>query len=470
MASTVRWQRLRTRNIIQFGLLVLTLIISVVGASQLKVVREFFGFARYVPANLVVDTQALIGPLPRPWRNLAQGGESFNWQISPIQAKVAALSPDYIRLDHIYDFYDIVGGSPGNLTFDFSKFDVVLDQIAATGAKPFISLSYMPPVIADGDIVSAPKNYSDWSLVVQKTIEHVSGTRNTADVYYEVWNEPDLFGGWKYYGSKNYLELYRAAAVGAARARVGQNYKFGGPAITALYKNWFDAMAKFTAENNLRYDFFSWHRYSTDVNQYLDDMFQAQEWLAQYPVHEPTLELLITEWGHDSENDPGYDTTYGAAHSVAGAINMVGVIDRAFVFEIQDGVGPAGQESWGRWGLITAPGTSQKVKPRYRALQMLDSLPVQRVQLTGKGSNVKALAGRNLDGTIEIVAANFDPQGRQSENVPLTFENITPGEYQVQLQYLSGRQNTQKVATTEAILQTVIPMAASDVVKIKFGL
>src|SRR5690606_5022795 len=129
-----------------------------------------------------------------PWRNLAQGGEDHNWRIGNLTEPVKTLKPEYIRIDHVYDFYDIVQGTPGNITFDWTKFDLIIDDILATGAKPYIALSYMPPAISSGDILAYPVHWSDWQLVVQKTIEHLSGTRKISDVYYEVWNEPDLFG------------------------------------------------------------------------------------------------------------------------------------------------------------------------------------------------------------------------------------------------------------------------------------
>jgi hypothetical protein len=231
---------------------VLFTLVAVIGVSQLKVVRDLFSHASGEPANLVIDTQAGLGPLSRPWRNLAQGGEGYNWRLQPISKSVQALHPQYIRLDHIYDFYEIVKGEPGNLQFDWTKFDLVLKDITATGAKPYIALSYMPPAIADGDIVSKPKRWADWQLVVQKTIEHVSGTLGIEDTYYEVWNEPDLFGGWKTYGPKNYLDLYSYAAYGADAAAKNsrvKDFKFGGPATTALYKTWFDNLAQHVIKN-----------------------------------------------------------------------------------------------------------------------------------------------------------------------------------------------------------------------------
>lgn len=443
------------------------LVLSITGilfsVAQLQVVKEFLSRASGEPANLKVDTTGIVGPMPRPWRNLAQGGEDHAWRIQPIQNQINALHPNYIRIDHIYDFYDIVKGSPGNITFDFSKFDLILDDIKAAGATPYIALSYMPPAISSGGIVDKPVNWSDWQLVIEKTIEHVSGARNTPNVIYEVWNEPDLFGDWKYYGDKNYLTLYDYAARGATNARVNQSYKFGGPAITALYKNWFDAIIKHAIDNNIRLDFFSWHRYTTDIDQYRKDMIEVRNWITSYPQKEQMLEFHITEWGHDSNNHAGYDSNYSAAHSVAGAIEMAGVIDNAFVFEIQDGKDPAGQTSWGRWGMIQHNDFGAKIKPRYQALKMLDRIGNLRLQVLGKGSWVKALAGKNEAGNTTVVIANYDRYSKNAENVPLAFEHVESGNYTITKQFLNGQQQTENVTPVEGTINTTVMMTANSV-------
>ncbi len=466
------WKRTRS-SLLAFGLLLLAAV-AIFGASQIDQIREFFSQATGEPANIVIDTQAVIGPQPRPWRNLAQGGESFDWQIQPVVPQVRQLQPNYIRIDHIYDFYEIVEGSPGNLTFNFTKLDRILDGIEATGATPYIALSYMPPAISSGDIVAPPQRWEDWQLTVRRTIEHVSGTRNTPNVYYEVWNEPDLFGGWKYYGERNYLTMYSYSARGARQAQASgvQPFKLGGPGITALYRNWFNALAEHAIQNNLKYDFFSWHRYDHDIDQYRTDMIEAQTWLSNYPQLQPTLELQITEWGHDSENHPGYDSSYGAAHTVAAAIEMIGVVDKAFVFEIQDGKDPNGDALWGRWGLLQHQDFGSRSKPRYQALRLLDRLGQERLQLLGKGSWVKAAAAREIGPAAErtsgqvvaqVALSNFDRFGRHAEVVPITFQNIEPGEFTVNVQYLNGRQNQYNIATTAATIRTEVSMPANDV-------
>ena len=452
-----------------YTVITLLLIVGAMTAAMLniKTVVEYFSRASYEPANITVDTSRVLGPVERPWRNLAQGGEDKAWRMSTLRGPVAALHPEYIRLDHIYDFYDVASGSPGNVQFNFSKLDLVIDDILATGAKPYLALSYMPSSLAQGgELVGQPIRYEDWQLIVQRLIEHVSGTRGISDVYYEVWNEPDLFGGWKYYGDKNYITLYAYASNGARAARGVKPFKLGGPAITALYKNWFDALATAAIENNYKFDFFSWHRYSSDINVYRSDMAQVQSWVEKYPQLKDSLEFHITEWGHNSDVDAGYDGKYSAAHTVAAAIEMVGIVDNAFLFEIQDGKDPGGKEYWGRWGLFTHSSFGSKAKPRYQALRLLDGIGGDQLHLLGKGSFVKALASRRADGAYVLVLSNFDPSGANSEVVPVLLQNVAEGDYLVEINYLSKSKQQLLQTTTGTFLQFVVPIQPHDVAQV----
>lgn len=459
------------KKAIQSGVTLL-LIVTALAAVLLSFnsIQELLTRAQSEPANIVVSANSNLGLLDKPWRNLAQGGEDHAWRLAPLAGQVRSLNPEYIRIDHVYDFYDIVSGSPGNLTMDYSKLDPLLDDITATGAKPYIALSYMPTAISSGDIVSPPQRYEDWQFAVQQLIQHVSGTKGISDVYYEVWNEPDLFGGWKYSGERNYLTLYGYAARGAANVRGAQPFKIGGPATTALYKNWFNALAKYAIDNNLRLDFISWHRYSKDVDQYKQDMVNARSWIRDYPQLEPTVEFHITEWGPDSENNAVYDGSYSAAHAVATSIEMIGVIQKAFLFEIQDGKSPEGKEYWGRWGMFTHADYGAKAKPRFRAMQLLEHLGEERLVLLGKGTFVKGVASHHIDtGNIVIVLANFDPWGKNLESVPVTVTDLEAGSYTVTVTYLNKPATKQTLATEEDALKLTVPMTAQEVAAIEIS-
>jgi beta-xylosidase len=245
---------------------------------------------------------------------LAQDEESGKRMILPVVTQ-EALGPQYIRIDHIYDFYGVVRRDAGVLVFDWTKLDETVDDILATGAKPFLSLSYMPSAISSGSEIDNPANWGDWELTVQRTVEHFSRDRGIADVYYEVWNEPDLFGSYKTYGDKNYLNLYSHSVVGAGRAGGTKPYKIGGPATTALYENWVKSLLKFASNNNLRIDFLSWHKYSKDLGAYEKDIESVDKWLLDFPQYSD-IELMITEIGPNSDNDKVYDGYFGAIHAL----------------------------------------------------------------------------------------------------------------------------------------------------------
>ncbi|MCA9369405.1 hypothetical protein KC721_03835, partial [Candidatus Woesebacteria bacterium] len=187
-------------------------------------------------------------------------------------------------------------------------------------------------------------------------------------------------------------------------------------------------------------------------------------WLKAYPTLEASLELHITEWGHDSENHLGYDNNYGAAHTVAGAIEMVGVVERAFVFEIQDGKDPKGEKLWGRWGLLTHNDFGATAKPRYNALKLLDKIGNQRLQLLGKGSWVKALAAKNNQGDIQIVLSNFDVYGKHTEAVPITLTDMPSGSYTVTREFHNGQLQSTAASVSDGTLVTNVHLSPNTVV------
>ncbi|MDZ4209658.1 MAG: hypothetical protein U1C56_00600, partial [Candidatus Curtissbacteria bacterium] len=204
-----------------FGLVVilLSLFASVFGVKD--IVRFFSGASGDI-ADLDIDVLSIFSA-SEGWRNFAQGGEEKGRQLAPILNQVKTLKPAYIRIDHIYDYYNVVSkDASGNLLFNWTELDLMVKDILAVGAKPFLSLSYMPTQISkNGDITDLPASWFDWEALVTATIEHYSSTSGSGieNVYYEVWNEPDLFGDFKAYGEKNYLDLYYHSALAASRAK-----------------------------------------------------------------------------------------------------------------------------------------------------------------------------------------------------------------------------------------------------------
>lgn len=384
---------------------------------------NFFQEAFGELANLLIDAGSSYDVPGGVWQNLAQGGEEKGKRmLAPVISQVKALHPQYIRIDHVFDHYDL------------AALDGVISDIAATGAKPFIALSYMENV---------ESNWAVWEEKVKSLIEHVSGKKglNISGVYYEVWNEPDLFGGFK---AGKYLDLYSRTVAAANRATGVNAFKIGGPATTGLYKSWFDGLLKLK-QKGVRVDFLSWHRYSDDLNSYERDIANAQSWLMGYPGTED-LELIITEFGIESETKKINDGNLAAIQTIAVAAVAEGKIGKLFSFEIKDGPGPS--KYWGRWGILTHEkfGTPEE-KPRYRALQFLNNMRGQKVNVAGVGSWVKAFAKEDK-GVVKILVVNYDKKGKHFEAVPLKVVNLRSKNFTLVRRDFNGKiRRTREVAS-----------------------
>lgn len=410
-------------------------------------------------AAIGVETNHPLGPLPAPWRALAQGGEELSTFLDSTAPQVQAIKPAYIRIDHIYDGFNIVSKTGGQLTYNWSELDRLVDKITAIGSVPFFSLSYMPPVISRGDIVDEPKNYADWSDLVQRTIEHYSGEKGLDNVYYEVWNEPDLFGKWTMGGKKDYKKLYRAASLGATAARNVKSFKLGGPATTGLYRGWVDGFFPYILENNLRLDFFSWHRYDMNLDKYIQDTANIEQWVESHPYFSQ-VEKIVTEMGPDSSKTPTNSTDIGAAHLISASRQFMSKIKYAFTFSVKDAPGNANG-----WGIISA---DNQTKPRYSALKLLTSLGPNRLSVSGEGTWVQAIAAQTPT-SYQVLVVNYDPAGSHSEVVPVTFLGLTPGKFLLQKTLLDGQTSRQQVATDASVLQQTVPLTPNTAVLLELS-
>ena len=414
--------------------------------------KKYISKAANRKANIIIDTKKIIGPLPYNWKALAQGGEEQGVRmLENVILPLAVLAPRYIRIDHIYDFYNVVGRDNNNqLIFNWDQLDQTVCDIYRTGAKPFFSLGYMPKELSDdGSLIGAPKNWDEWAFLVQKTIERYSGKSTRLcgqvtgeflkDIYYEVWNEPDLesFGKWSLYGGKkDYKLLYFYSSFGALNATDVSHFFLGGPATTAAYKNWMQKFLKFVRDNNLKLDFLSWHHYTKNPVDFSEDLINLNNWLAEDEFKQfRTLPKIISEWGYDSMPNPISDTDIGAAHTIVSIRNLIEQkLEMAFSFEVKDGPIP-------RWGILSYSGEK---KPRYQALNLLNLLERYRLQVEGEGTFVKVIAG-GWQNRIGAILVNYDKENKNTELVPLKFINLDPGEYTATLFNLAGEISQEEI-------------------------
>ncbi|MBI4137233.1 hypothetical protein HY469_04180 [Candidatus Roizmanbacteria bacterium] len=444
----------KKRDIFLTVFLFLLLPVLLAGVS---IVRNYSSKAMVIlPAHIVIQADEVTGPLPHTWRALSQGGEEKGVRmLQSVIDDVTILEPRYIRIDHIYDFYDVVNrDTNGTVTFDWTALDQTVCDILDTGAKPFFSLGYMPEVMSsDSTLIGMPRDWQEWERLVQATVERYSGRdtvlcgnvqeQNLDNVYYEVWNEPDLetFGKWSIHSGKDYKLLYYFSAKGAQNAVNTRNFFLGGPATTADYQNWTQLLVKYADAYDLKLDFLSWHHYGTDVDSFAHDMRQINAWLSgpEYASYH-RLPRIISEWGFDSNPNPISETNIAAAHTVSAIRYLVEEdLEMAFAFEIRDGLNPT-------WGMLSYAGDP---KPRYHGLRLLNVLGRTRVKLEGEGSHVKALASRIQRGVTAVVV-NYDIENTYTEVVPFTINGLEPGLYTLNREWLSGEKGSVNVRIDES--------------------
>lgn len=405
-------------------------------------------------ANIVVDATEVLEPIDTTFYHaLAQGGEQTGDMLAPVVSDISALHPKVIRLDHLYDHYNVDISADGAVT-GWGSLDGAVSSILATGARPVLALSYMPAAIAQGGtIINPPNDWNAWAKVVQQTIEHFSGKngKNINGIYYEVWNEPDLaqFGSWK---PANYATLYKYASIGAAHAQNVNTFYLGGPATTGLYKTWIFAVIN----SGARVDFISWHTYQQDPSYYDRDQRNIIEWLLPYPSY-TLIPKLITEFGFTGDKSAQYGTTYAAAHAAAVISKLISG-GPTYLFSFQPVDGP-GQQSGNGWGLITNSDNGLKKKPRYYVYNFIDTMAGNKLSLTGEGTWVTGFA-TTRNSVIRVLLTNFRGY---TENVPVTFVNLSPGAYTLRSRYLFGTDTKVTISATESTYQTKIPLTSNNV-------
>lgn len=451
--------RLSIHKPLGIALLVATALLAIAVSSRL-VDFDLRSRASYKPARIEIDAATLPGRQISPdfMLSFAQGGEEKADMIGPVSGVVAGLTPKIIRIDHIYDAYEVVTPSG----YDFSRLDTAVKSIVKAGATPMLSLSYMPPGLsADGSLTGLPASWNEWSSLVRQTVERYSGKNslNINGLYYEVWNEPDLaqFGGFKTYGGKNYLELYRASAQGAAKAVNTNPFLFGGPATTGLYKAWIDALIM----ENTRIDFLSWHVYSDDPGKPAEDVARIRSWLAANEKFR-NIPLIISELGFESGKDERYSGRFAAAYTAAAFRFLLDNPPHAVMsFELKDGPG----EDRSGWGMITHESKGGIRKARYYVYPFLAGIKGNLLSVTGEGTNIVALAVRN-GASITIMLVNYHASFAKSETAPVSIRGLNNGSYRVQTQYLLGADNTSVHTVTDGTLRLVPLLTPYSVVRI----
>lgn len=203
-----------------------------------------------------------------------------------------------VDVDFIFPNFDADPYDPAS--YDFIWTDNYLRCIEVAGTKTFYRLGSRIEHGPKKYNTLPPKDFKKWAIICEHIIRHYTegwahGFHMDIE-YWEIWNEPDLDGDdaadKRCWGGteKQFFEFYDIAARHLKEKF--PHLKIGGPAL-AGHMDWAE---RFLAQLKAPLDFFSWHRYSANVEKIEQRTLQTRQLLDKYGFTQ--TESILNEWNY----------------------------------------------------------------------------------------------------------------------------------------------------------------------------
>lgn len=384
----------------------------------------------------------------------------------------------YIRMHGLFtDDMGVYRDYNGKPEYNWQYIDELYDFLHSIGMKPFVELGFMPNGLASGSKtifwwkgnVTPPKDMTKWADLVRAFVEHVKeryGDEEVRTWYFEVWNEPNLKGGFWAGTQQQYFDLY--AATARAIKSVSPDYKVGGPGTAGC--GWIPEFIHFCDTNHAPVDFVSTHTYGVESG-YLDETATHGTALSRNPnsifgevksVRQTIadsafakLELHFTEWSSSyTPADPFHDSYHSAAYIVDKLKNCGNAAQSMSYWtftDIFEESGPRWEAFHGGFGLMNYQDIK---KPSYYAYQFLNRLgPVEL-----KSSDRSSWICTDKDGGVQALVWDFtntfpeknminqvfykrDLPAQPKNKVTLRLSRLAKGKYTMELYKVGYRVN-----------------------------
>ncbi len=227
----------------------------------------------------------------------------------------------------------------GEVSYNYTYLDRVMDDYRRLGLKPFLELGFMPRKLASGTQtvfywkgnVTPPSSYQAWEDMVKALLEHLCdryGREETVTWPVEVWNEPNLPGFWENADMEEYFKLFHRTFL--AVKEVDGRFRVGGPAVCGgTDEKWIRAFLEYCDKNRLPVDFVTRHHYTTQLPEQVGhygyaELMRAQEGFDNLKTTRDIIDgfpryrglpIHITEFNTSYiPNCPLHDTNQNAAY------------------------------------------------------------------------------------------------------------------------------------------------------------
>jgi xylan 1,4-beta-xylosidase len=378
------------------------------------------------PRVIVADISQQGGPVDR-FFNLSVGSDYPGTLIrddSQAQLKVAVdeLGFRYIRFHAI--FHDVLGTvreDNGKITYDWTKIDLLYDDLLARHIKPFVELGFTPEALATSQNSifywhgnTSHPDPNGWRDLVAAFIHHIEQRYSQDEVrtwFFEVWNEPNLSGFWEGGDQKAYFALYDLTSN--TIKSIDPALRVGGPSTAGAA--WVPEFLAHVKQSGAAVDFVTTHTYGVDGG-FLDEEGKSDTKLSPSPdaisgdIHRvrreiatsafPNLPLYFTEWSTSyTPRDPVHDSYVSAAYILSkikanqGQLQGMSYWTYSDLFEES---GPPPTPFHGGFGLLNREGIR---KPAFFAYKYLNALEGQSIT-TSDSQSILAEDGGNVTAVI----------------------------------------------------------------------
>lgn len=352
----------------------------------------------------------------------------------------------YIRFHALFhdDMHIVHRKKDDTLAFEWHQMDKVYDALLEMGLRPLQELSSMPKDMASGDKKACyfrfgstpPKDWDEWEQFIEAYARHIVDRYGLDEVrrwYFEVWNEPNLRGGFWTGTREEYWTLYERSA--RALKRVDDQLRVGGPA--SALAEWVPEIIEMTQERGLPLDFVSTHSYQQDEYQLYKTREESPHKDGYYFIDKirevkkqvedskrPDLEIHWTEWNPMAAADPSdihwgenlcNDALYAAAficHATSQTDDSCDSLAYWIVSDVFDEWPVQNAPFSATYGMMTIHGHP---KSSYNAFRLLAKLRGPRMDIGGELPEYCGAMATEEAGVQRLVLWNYETLERRAK-------------------------------------------------------
>jgi len=398
--------------------------------------------------EVILDLNSLSTPLPKIYKaNIDLSGRGAHSDISWPQTLAAKdvlgiwqndLSFNgFYRIQ--YNLWEVTQLAKDELNQKklLENYEEVIKKISDSGGTVILDLFGTPFGLGRVlDKNSSVHNLAAYKELVKDTIRELSCEKKY-NIWYEVWNAPDLEDF--FLGEKSeYLNLYRviAEAVKELRQETKMHIPLGGPSTSSWFANigpnnsilfpersLIYELIKYCSNYKLPLDFISWHAYSSDPSLEKQETIYKKtfiklirEWLSYFNFPD-TLPLIVDEWNFDASSNispkRGKDAYITASYIPARIKNMQEAgIDYQTYFCMEDFAGNK-EKVTRNLGVFyfdaERSGSKGYAKASYNAMRMFSLLGNELLPLKLKDEFVGVIPTKSQDYFAVLIYNYIDP-------------------------------------------------------------